>query len=417
MIEDCVRHSSIALRCLAILFSVIASPMVAVAATPLPWPDKSGPTFDGHASAADSAGVPTTWNEETGQNIAWKINVEGEGHSTPVIGNGRLWFTSATHDGKRQYVYCVDAATGSVLHHKLLFVNPNPEPLNNDVNTYASCSCYLEPDAVYVHFGSYGTARLDPNTAEVVWQRRDLQARHYRGPGSSPIVFENLLILTFDGIDRHYVTALDKRTGKSVWLTPTVVMVDGVPELISIGSRAAYGYDARTGRELWIVTHSDFNACARPLFSPGVVYLNAGTGGHLMALRLDQSTRGDVTTSHMIWDRKKFVSKLSSPVLVGGQLYFVTDKGVIYCVDAADGTERWAKRVGGSFIATPVVVNDKIYFCDEKGNTIVIRASAADYEEIGQNHLADGMRASPAVADGAIYLRTFEHLYKIAAKN
>lgn len=282
------------------------------------WPDKSGPFYNGNAAAEDSVGIPTTWNEATGENIAWKIKIEGKGHSTPVIGAGRIWFTSATEDGKQQFVYCVDEETGKVIHHKLLFENPDPEPLSNNINTYASPSCVLEADGVYVHFGSYGTARLNPETAEVMWQRRDLPCRHFRGPGSSPVVFDNLVILTFDGIDQHYVTALDKNTGKTVWRTdrsvdykdvgpdgkvrgdgdfrkayntPNIVDVNGTTQLISVSAKASYGYDPRTGKQIWIVENDDYNAAARPVAYKGTVIINTGSNNaNLFALKMDDTT-------------------------------------------------------------------------------------------------------------------------------
>jgi hypothetical protein len=198
---------------------ILSLPVGSPSAGDLRWPCRNGPFQTGCATEPDARGVPIEWDESSGKNIAWKLELEGLGHSTPVIGDGRIWFTAATEDGKQQFVYAIDAGAGRIVHHKLLFENAAPEPLGNRVNTYASPSCVLEEDAVYVHFGTYGTARLDAQTAGIVWQRRDLHCRHYRGPGSSPIVWQNLLILTFDGIDQQYVTALDKRTGKTVWRT------------------------------------------------------------------------------------------------------------------------------------------------------------------------------------------------------
>ena len=277
-----------------------------LAAAELSWPCRNGPFHDGCAAERDARGVPVQWDESTGKNIAWKVDLEGFGHSTPAIGDGRLWLTAATADGKQQFVYAIETRTGRVIHHKLLFENASPEKLGNKVNTYASPSCVLEHDAVYVHFGSYGTARLDPRTAAVVWQRRDLPCRHYRGPGSSPIVWRNLLILTFDGIDQQYVTALDKRNGKTVWRTdrstdyhdlgpdgkpklqgdvrkgygtPATMDVAGRTQVVSVGSRAAFGYDAETGREIWTVTHEDFNAAAPPLIDGNLAIINTGSDG------------------------------------------------------------------------------------------------------------------------------------------
>jgi outer membrane protein assembly factor BamB len=409
----------------------------------LSWPDKSGPTFDGIVAPADAAGIPTEWDEESGRNIAWSITLEGQGHSTPVIGHGKLWLTAADEDGKRQFVYCIDEATGSVFHRKLLFENADPEPLGNPINNYAAPSCVLEDDAVYIHFGTYGTARLDPATAEVVWQRRDLNVRHFRGPGSSPVVFQDLLVLTFDGINAQFVTALDKRSGATVWTTPrstdygdldkdgkpardgdlrksyhtpSLTTVAGRTQLISIGSRAAFGYDALTGKEIWTLRHSNFNAAARALFLPEFMILNTGSErASLWGIRFDDTTRGDITESHVVWERKKGNSHLSSPVLVDGNLYFITQNGIAYCVDARTGEELYEERIGGVFVASPIVAGDRIFYCDEDGVTTVVRA-APTFEKLAENHLSEGGRSSPAAARGAIFLRTFHKLYKIAAK-
>lgn len=387
--------------------------------------------------------MPTTWDEASGKNIAWKLDLEGFGHSTPVIGQGRIWLTAATADGREQFIYAIDAESGRVLHHRRLFENAEPEPLGNEVNTYASPSCLLEPDAVYAHFGSYGTARLNSDTAEMVWQRRDLPCRHFRGPGSSPVVWGDLLFLTFDGIDQQYVAALDKRSGATVWRTdrstdyhdlgpdgqpqldgdyrkaygtPAVTEVAGRAQLVSIGSRAAFGYDAATGREIWTVTHDDFNAAAPPVFQGPLAILNTGSGGaNLFAVRLDETTRGNVTETHLAWNRTRGNSRLCAPALAEGRLWMLTDNGVLYELDATTGEERSALRLGGSYVASPVVAGEYLFACDEAGAVRVVRTTSPP-ELVAENQLSQGMRATPAVAGGALYLRTFERLYKIAGK-
>jgi outer membrane protein assembly factor BamB len=418
----------------------------AALAAPPSWPDKSGPTLDGHVPQRDAAGLPTEWDEATGKNIAWKIKLEGEGHSTPVIGDDRVWLTAATKDGRQQFVYGIDAASGDVIHHKLLFENPDPEPLGNGLNTYASPSPVLEEDALYVHFGTYGTARLDPATAQVVWQRRDINCRHFRGPGSSPVLFEDLLILTFDGIDKQFLTALDKRTGKTVWrterstdyhdlgpdgkpigdgdyrkafCTPGLVKVGDTTHLVSVGSRAAFGYDARTGSEIWTIEHDDYNAAPRPIFFRGrdsvlhTILDTGANGADLVAVRLDGTTRGNVTKSHVTWMRSRGNARLPTPVLVGEKIVMVIDGGVLYCLSAATGSELWSKRMNGTFVSSPIVAGGLVYLCDEDGRTTVIRPGET-CEVVAENVLSEGMRASPAVAKGALYLRTRGHLYKIA---
>ena len=330
-------------------------------ATDFPWPDRSGPTFNGVADPIAAQGLPVQWDEAAGANIAWKIPLAGQGHSTPIIGQGRLWLTAATEDGKQQFVYAIDPRDGRVLQHRLLFENLSPEPLNNPINTYASPSCVVEPGAVYVHFGSYGTARLDPETAEIVWQRRDIPCQHYRGPGSSPVLFGDLLILTFDGVDRQFLTALNKHTGATVWLTPRttdygdldengqprtegdlrkaystpgLVQVEGAWQVVSVGSRAAFAYDALTGKELWTIRHDDFNAAARPLFFENLAILNTGSSNaNLLAVRLSGETRGDVTETQVVWDRARGNSRLASPVLLHGRVYMVSGTGVVVSVE------------------------------------------------------------------------------------
>jgi outer membrane protein assembly factor BamB len=413
-----------------------------LAAAEISWPCRNGPLRNGCAAARDARGVPVQWDESTGKNVAWKVDLEGFGHSTPAIGDGRLWLTAATADGKQQFVYAIDARTGHVMHHKLLFENAAPEKLSNRVNTYASPSCVLEPDAVYVHFGTYGTARLDPRTAAVVWQRRDLPCRHYRGPGSSPIVWRNLLILTFDGIDQQYVTALDKRNGKTVWRTdpstnyhdlgpdgkpqregdvrkgygtPATMEAAGRTQVVSVGSRAAFGYDAETGREIWTVTHNDFNAAAPPLVYGKLAIIDTGSGGaNLFAVRVDESTRGNVTATHLEWNRTKGNSRLCAPALDRGLVWMLTAQGVLYAIDAETGEQRGGVRIGGSFVASPVIAGDSLYACDEEEGAVTVVRTSLPPKIVAKNRLGEGMRASPAVADGAIYLRTFHSLYKIA---
>ncbi len=426
------------LACYALLLALM--PAFALAEDDISWPFRSGPTLNGHVGEADAAGLPSVFDEASGQNIKWKVKLDGLGHSTAIIGGGKAWLTSATEDGKQQFVYCIDAESGKVLHHKLLFENAEPEPLNNNINTYASPSCALEQDAVYVHFGSYGTARLNPETADVVWERRDIQCRHFRGPGSSPIIFKDLLILTFDGIDAQFLMALDKHTGKTVWRTerstdygdldedgkpqregdlrkaystPALVEVNGRTQVVSVGSRAGFAYDALTGEEIWGIRHDDFNAAAPPAFYKNFAILNTGSrGANLMAVELNETTKGDVTDSHIKWNRDKANSRLAAPLLIEDRIYMITDTGVANCVDADTGKEVWKDRVGGTHVASPITANGLIYFCSEEGDVTVINAGD-EFKIVARNHIADGMRSSPSVAHGRLYLRTFGHLYCI----
>jgi len=427
-------------RLAVLLLGVLWSSSV-LAGDRINWPSRSGPTLDSVVAAEDAQGLPVEWSETPAKNLAWKVALEGFGHSVPVVGAGRIWLTAATKDGRQQFIYCLDQQTGNVLHHHLLFENAEPEPLKNEINTYASPSCALEADAVYVHFGTYGTVRMNPKTFAIEWQRRDINCRHFRGPGSSPILWQDLLILTFDGVDAQFVTALNKRTGETVWKTarttdygdldengvpklegdlrkaystPAVVQVNDRWQVVSVGSRAAFSYDAETGRELWTIRHDDFNASSPPLFSNGHAILNTGSrNSNLLSVRLDQSTRGDVTTSHVVWNRDKGNSDLSAPVLVDGRIISTANNGVVTAVDVQTGAELWKGRMDGTFTASPIVANGLVYFGNEEGETWVLRAGA-EFEVVAKNRLPEGMRASPSAADGMLFLRTFTHLYALA---
>jgi outer membrane protein assembly factor BamB len=430
-----------------VLFALAAlgcAPILAqVATTPLFWPDKNGPTLDGVVPESEAMKLPLNWNSETGQNIVWKTDLEDEGHSTPVIGGDRVWFTSASTDGRKQYVYGIDRKSGKVVHHILLFENANPEILGNPLNNYAAPSPVLEADALYVHFGTYGTARLDPQTGKTVWQRRDIQVNHYRGPGSSPTMHGDLIILTFDGINDQFVTALNKKTGETVWKTgrttdygdldpegkptrdgdmrkayhtPTVFRLGGIETLVSVGSRAAFGYEVGTGKELWTVRHGGFNAAIRPLVHQEVLILNTGSErAHTLGIRIDDKMKGDITESHTLWDREKRNASESCPVLAGGLLFQITRGGIITCMNPETGADVWEDRLSGQHLPSPIVAGDRLYFCNDRGDVNVVKA-ADKFELLATNKLPDAMTASPAVADGAIFIRTKKHLFKIAPK-
>ena len=397
------------------------------------WPEFRGPTGQGHAEADN---LPVEWSEQ--QNVAWKTPIHGRGWSTPVVWGDRVWLTTATPDGREMSAICVDRETGEVLFDKKIFRVADPRSLGNDVNGYASPSPVIEPGRVYVHFGSYGTACLDSETGEVIWQRRDLPCNHWRGPASSPILFENLLILTFDGADRQYLAALDKETGETVWKTPRsthfddlnaqgepiangdfrkafntpiIIRVDGRVQMISPGAKAVFAYDPRTGEEIWSVHYPGHSSAPRTLRGEGMVFVCTGfPRPEMWAIRPTGS--GEVADSHVAWKYGKNVPAKPSPLLVEGRIYMIDDSGVASCIDAETGEDVWKARVDGSYSASPVYAGGRIYFFSEEGKTTVI-APGEEYKKLAENRLDSGFMASPAVAGDALFLRTRTHLYRI----
>jgi len=402
------------------------------------WPDFRGPQGDGHV--VGDAVLPLTWSET--ENVVWKTPIPHKGWSTPVTWGDQIWLTTATEEGHDFFVLVLNRNTGAVLHNAKLFHSETPEPLGNNVNCYASPSPVIEEGRVYVHFGSYGTACIDTNTNKVLWKREDLPCRHYRGPGSSPIIFGDSLILTFDGIDQQYITALNKHTGETLWRTdrsrhwedldengepkrggdlrkafstPVVVEQEGKPHMLSVGSSASYGYDPHTGKELWKVEQVGFTPSTRPVWDGERLFTATGYGGtELWAIRTDG--QGDVTQSHVDWRRAESdVPDTPSPILVDGRLYVVSNRGQLTCLEPATGTVIWADRIGGNYIASPIASNGLIYYFNSQGGAHIIEASK-EFKVRGENTLDEGLMASPAVSGASLILRTKTHVYRIEEK-
>ncbi len=402
------------------------------------WPEFRGPWGNGIATMPGvTLGLPLAWSETA--NITWKTPIPLQGWSSPVVSDGQIWMTTADPEGHDFYAICVDAETGKILFNKQLFHADTPEPLGNNVNSYASPSPVIEPGRVYVHFGSYGTACLDTATCQAIWKRQDLPCRHYRGPGSSPILFEGLLVLTFDGADVQYLAALDKKTGKTVWKTdrstvwndfdeqgkvkregdfrkafstPLVIDAGGKRQMISLGSTMAFSYDPGTGQEIWKVRLPGYTPAARPVFGNGLAYITSGRGKtELRALRVDG--QGDVTDTHTAWKMEgREVPEEPSPLLVNDLLYLLSNDGIVTCLEAGTGTKVWSERLGGNYEASPLYADDRIYFFNVQGKATVLKPGRV-CEVLATNKLDAGCMASPAVTQKALIIRTKTDLYRI----
>lgn len=390
------------------------------------WNQFRGPTEDGHSP---SGRLPLNWSET--KNVAWKTAIHGKAWSSPVVWKDQVWMTSATPDGKELFAIGVDAKSGEIQHDIKVFEIAKPM-FCIPYNSYASPTPVIEERRVWVHFGSAGTACLDTASGDVLWSRQDLPCDHVRGPGSSPIVFRDLLIINFDGGDFQYVVALNKNTGKTVWktdrtidyktnkgdakkayCTPRVIEHEGRLQLVSPAAVATVTYDPLSGKELWKVYHGGFNAAARPLYTHGKVIINLEGGKKLLAV--DPAGTGDVTNSHIEWTCGKSTPTRPSQLAVGDHIFMVNDKGVASCIKISDGEPVWTERMGGRHSASPIHSNGRIYLFDEDGVNRVIAADPTKYELLAENKLDVGSMASPAVIDDALLIRTKTHLYRIEA--
>lgn len=415
------------------------------------WPQFRGPAGQGHSKAT---GLPLTWSET--DNVTWKIPVEGTAWSSPLVCGKTIWMTTAiatmatAEEAKKQLdslsmfvpsaqvarsvilkAVCIDRDSGRLLRTVTLFDIDEPVHICS-VNSYASPTPVVEKGRLYCDFGTMGVACLDTVTGKILW-RRDLPIEHQVGPGSSPILHGDLLVLVRDGCLVQYVIALDKNTGKTAWKTdrppidaispdrkkafstPLVIDTQRGKQMIIPAAQWIVSYDPDSGKPIWRVnTGGTFSNATRPVFGHGLVFITTSFGGSkLLAIKVDG--QGDVTDTHVAWQQRKMVPKLPSPLLVSDELFTVSDSGVATCLDARTGKVHWAERVLGNCSASPVLVDGRIYLFGEDGKTIVLRPGKR-FTTLAENKVDGRIKASVAIADGAFFLRTDTHLYRIGRK-
>jgi outer membrane protein assembly factor BamB len=381
------------------------------------WPQFRGPTGQGHSA---EHGLPLEWAES--RNIDWTAPVPGLGWSSPVVAGGRVWLTTAvTRRDTSLRVLAYDVATGrEVLNVEVFRIQRSQ--LLNPKNSFASPTPVVDNDRVYVHFGAEGTAAIS-TTGEVIWKNRFPYSSQH-GNGGSPALYAGLLLISCDGDDEAFVVALDAATGKVRWKTrrdqpadqaystPLVIRVGDQDQVVSVGAYRTVAYELQTGKPIWRVSYADgFSNVPRPVYGLGLVFITTGfQQPSLLAVRPDG--HGDVTRTHVAWRIDRGAPLTPSPLLVGDELYFVSDGGIASCVDARTGEFRWRERLPGNYSASPVFADGRIYFQNEEGVTTVI-APGRTFRRLASNALEGAMLASMAVADGSFFIRTESDLYRI----
>ncbi len=440
---------------------VILSLMLLGLATPLhsiravaddEWPQFRGPDGQGHS---DAVGLPTTWSET--EHVRWKTSIPGEGHSSPVISGNQIWLTTAiTKELSAQELeerlkaiknsqglqlagrldlqaICINRETGAIEKTVPIFSIDTPET-KHALNSYASPTPVISGSLVFCHFGTYGTAAIERDSGKVLWTNDALKLEHQNGPGSSPIVWENLVIVHLDGTDTQSIVALNRDNGEVVWQTkrsgemdptpelkkaygtPLLVEVNDRPLLISPAANWVYGYDARDGKEIWKAAYGQlgFSTVPRPVIQGDRVYIATSyMQSRLLAVRF--TGEGDVTSSHVAWMSDKQIPQKPSMIVVGSNLYFVSDKGIARCLDALTGEEKWFARLPGDYSASPLAAEGHLYFFNQDGTCTVLKAGDS-FQQVAQNKLDHGFMASPAVAGSALFLRTEKALYRIEGR-
>ncbi|NDC53547.1 MAG: serine/threonine protein kinase [Planctomycetia bacterium] len=421
------------------------------AATADAWPQWRGPDGQGHAATARD--LPIEWSEM--RHVVWKRPLPGRGWSSPVLDETHVWMTAAVEhvadDAEKaarlagnkntqpvdvaasvtMHALAVDRETGRLVHDVALFAVEKPQPVHA-LNSYASPTPVLAAGRLYCHFGDYGTACVDTASARVAWVSRDLRLDHMNGPGSTPVLWRDRLVIPCDGSDVQFIAALDAATGRVLWKTPRSGALQdnpdlkkayGTPLVVSAGGRDVlvspaadwvYGYDPESGRELWRLSYGvlGFSVVPRPVWAHGLVFMSTSfTKPEVLAVRPGEAGRGP----EIAWRQPRGAPSMPSPLVVGDELYVVSDKGIATCLDARTGGVVWSERLGGNFSSSPLFADGRIYVGNRAGETFVFKPGRT-FELLATNRLDGQIFATPAALGRALYLRTDGALYRIEAR-
>ncbi len=391
------------------------------------WTEFRGSTGQG---LSDARGLPIQWTDK--EHVTWKKAVAGKGWSSPIILGQRIYLTSAVpgdakpDEPQTLQAVALDLKTGEKIWERELFHKPLGRI--HGKNSHASPTPITDGKRLFVHFGTHGTASLDLD-GNILWKTEALKYAPVHGSGGSPVLIEGKVIFSCDGGDSAFVVGLDQETGKEVWrtnrpenprkkfafCTPIIIDVEGKPQVVSVGAGSVGAYNPADGKELWHVLYDGgYSVVPRPAYGHGLIYLSTGYDTpKMLAVRPGASSQsGDLTASSIEWTVTRGAPRNASPILIGDELYFVSDNGIACCVDAKTGKEHWQKRLGGDYSSSPIAAEGRIYFLSEEGVTTIVEAGK-EFKELARNPVNERTLASYAVADGALFIRTEDHLLRV----
>ncbi|MCF7789793.1 MAG: PQQ-like beta-propeller repeat protein [Prosthecobacter sp.] len=409
--------------------SLLSAAPAASAPASVNWPEFRGTDAQGHSAATN---LPLTWSPTS--HIAWISPVAGIGWSSPVVIGDRIFLTSALPVGgvedpkadRSLHAMSLDATNGKPVWDVELFTATAPRAHRK--NSHASPTPIFEDGKLYVHFGHLGTACLDALTGKTLWSTQEFAYSPVHGNGSSPVLFEDLLIFNADAETEPKVIALDKTTGKMRWTfarqseakkkfsfcTPLLVDVNGQKQLITPGSGVVNALDPKTGTEIWHFNYGQgYSVVPRPIYAHGMIYLSSGYDKPILyAIKVDEASKGDVTDTHLGWIIDKAAPHNPSMTVIGDELYFVADNGILTCADAKTGAIHYSERCTGPISASLLAADGKLYLQDEKGLGVVVKPGKK-FEILAQNDLAERSLASYAIIGSDLLIRTEGNLYRI----
>jgi outer membrane protein assembly factor BamB len=393
------------------------------------WPMWRGPRGDGISS---ETGIPTHWSKT--ENIVWKVDLPGVGHSSPIISKGRIFLTSCFQGDEKRMLLCLDRKDGKILWQREVLTAKLEKKHN--LNSFASATPAADGEHVYVAFLEYPRmqAVCYDYDGNLVWKKSPGEFHSVHGFCSSPVLYKDMVILNGDQDNPKdnptaFLVSLDRKTGEERWrasrsgtrsyCTPLVVDAAGKKQLVMSGSRCITSYDPDTGKRLWYIDGPTEQFVASIVYLDNILFMSAGfPTHHLMAIRPDGE--GNVTNTHVLWhEYKRAKCYVPSPIAHDKYFFVVSDegpeKGWATCWDAKSGEMKWRQKLGRRHSASAVSAGDILYFPDDDGNTFVLKASDK-FELVAKNVLGDECSASPAVSDGQIFMRTLHTLWCIGEK-
>lgn len=378
------------------------------------WPMWRGPRGDGTSLEKN---VPTQWSGT--QNVAWKTPIPGKGHASPVVWNDRLFLVTANQQQKQRMLLCLDRSDGRILWQRVVLEAPL-EPLNS-LNSYASSTPATDGARVYVSFLDRDQMFIAAYDFEgkSVWTTHPGAFASKHGYCSSPVLWKDTVIVNGDHDGSSYIVALDRATGRPVWktprpnqtrsyCTPLIGEMAGRNQLVLSGSKCVTGYDPDTGELRWIIDGPTEQFVASLVYNGELLFMTCGYPDHFIQAIRPEGT-GNVTKTHVAWQKDKDCSYVPSPIVVGPYFLLVSDTGVATCFEAASGRSLWRERLGPHYSASLVAANGLAYFLSDKGVMTIVRPGPK-LEIVARNELDEETYASPALSAGQIFLRGISHL-------
>jgi len=391
------------------------------------WPQFRGP---GGLGLSKASNLPEFWTEDS-DNILWKATIPGKGNSSPIVGHGRVFLTTSTPKGNSEvnkWALGVDLATGEILWKTL--VEATPKSKRHFVNTWAAPTPVTDGDTVFVHFGDV-LAALDRD-GQILWKvaidPRFVEYSHW-GAGSSPVLLEDAVLVFQDRETVEdkpgWMAAYDRDTGSELWrttwedtccsyVTPLVRRRGQRDEIVVLMAGSVRGFDSQSGEELWRQAFETDQPVASAVTEARLLAVYSGAHTRRLGAVFELSGEGERTSATLLWDTTRMIPQTSSPILLNGLLFTVTEQGILVCSDALTGKRHWKKRLpGGTYRSSLIAGDGKIYAVSTTGNTAVVAADR-EFRLISNNSLTRGGDASPAVAEDSILIRTTSELYRIA---